>query len=261
MSLFINESDSSRVANVDNDLDLTRAMTTERTKRWVAAPAQSRTIYIQSKDLQCYNKKTKKCDGLTESLWTSLCLSAMSINKKLSNFGCSTCSNIRGFGNSKVLNNLDVCNCYSAITVKTKAREDATIEEIGRELRNDFKKKYNDESLFAYLKALGGNIPVLGLKGVGTEITNVGPIPIKKPVVDCHLGILMNSDFTESVISLMGSSVISSEKNEIALRLRYGPNKVSEEEATKIAKRIVHLMKNVPKETRIDEALHSIQNI
>ena len=257
----IDASTTENVAIVDNDPYLTRALTTERneTNRYHNEPVRSVPFFIKAEDLQCFDKSKKTLKGLTESLWTATCISAMSMNKKLADFGCSTCVNMRDLIPNS--HRLDICNNYSALTTVAHADEMSTIESIGKAMRKNYKMKKERGDLFSYLKVLTSDEKVVKLKGVGTELTNVGPLFLKKPFIDAHLGIQMNSDYVGNVVSIMGSSVVSDDKNEIAVRVRYGPNKMTDKEAKTFTDRIKYVMQHIPKETKITDAISILQSV
>ncbi|KAH0793278.1 hypothetical protein GPJ56_002836 [Histomonas meleagridis] len=246
-------------ARVYNDTTMTRALTTQRSDKLKNAFTRERVFFIPSHELQCYSSNTQTLHGLTESLLTSYGIAAMTINSKLSDFGCSTCVNMRHLISDSA--RLDICNHYSAVTVKAKTHENSTLESIGNELRRSLNNEIANGGLFAFMKACEEDAPLIKLPGVGLQMTSVGMLNLKKPIVDCYIGMQMNSEFSEDTIPLMISSVITEDKNVLALRLMYGPNKVSEKEASIIAKRIEYLLKNVPNKANVNEALNAASKI
>ena len=259
----IRDAETKGVKVVDNDLSLTRALTAERKPDARIENALTRSILfrIDSKDLQCYNQQIKAPKSLTEYLWTSICLSAMAFNKKVSDFGCCTWVDTRSFLPKNKQKSLDICNNFSGISAFAKAKEDSTIASIGREMRIDFDNKYRNNYLFSYLKAAAENEPLLKPKGVGVELSNLGPISIKKPIVDVHFGIQMNSEYVEDLFSVMNSSIISEENNTVNINFRYGPNKITDQEAKQLSKYIVHTLKHIPSDTKINDAIKMLQQI
>lgn len=244
---------------VYNDASMTRALTTRRKDPIKGANMLDKVHFIPVEELQCFSKEKKAPHKLTESIWTSYCLAAMSFNDKISDFGCSTCVNMRNLINNS--QRLDVCNHFSALTTLAKTHKNSTLKSIGEEMRKDMNTKLQQGALFAFMKACEENAPLIELPGVGMQMTSPGIFRFKKPFVDCYIGMTMNSDYSDSTIPLMVYSVITEDKNEIALRLMYGPNKVEEKEAASIARKIVHLMKNVPVTATVEEAFNEIKLI
>ena len=249
------------VKDFDTDPLITRIMLKKKDKKhWVPhAPSQAETLIIKANELQCYDKNKKTLKGLTESLWTSICLAAMSFNGKISHFGCTTCDNMRDL----IPNNrrLDICNNYSSITTYATPNDKSTLQSIGRAMREDYLRRRANGYLFKTFKALFQDKTDKRLPGNPVELTNVGPLFIKKPVVDAFLGIVLDSEYCQNLISVMASSAVSEDKNDIVIRSRYSPNVMSEKDAKKFTDRIVYLMKNVPLNTNIEEAFRYVQKV
>ena len=257
----IEEADCTGVKDFDTDPFITRATFTRSDPQHYIphAPSQSKTVFINADELQCYDKSRKTLKGLTESLWTSICLSAMTFNGKISHFGCTTCDNMRDL--IPISQKLDICNNYSSITTYAKPTETSTIQSIGKAMREDYKRRRENGYLFKTFKALFQNKTSDSIPGSPVELTNVGPLFIKKPVVDAFLGIRLDSDYCQSLISVMTSSVVTEGKNQMAIRTRYSPNAMTSDEAQKLTDRIAYILKNVPLQTNLEEAFRYIQKV
>lgn len=243
---------------VDNDTELIRINTTPAKKSVTGLPVKTYPFTIRSSELSAF--QNPKRGNLTEALWTSMSLTAMAFNDKISDPGCSTCVNMRHLLDPTVSDRLDVCNNYSSITATGRiTSEKMTVREVGKAMRRDFDRRVSEGGLFSYLKALEADRPNIGLPGVGIEISNVGPVKIKEPIEDVHMSISMTSDYVQDVFSALSFSVISDFDNKIIVRSRYGPNKVGEAEALDITRGIEFALRNVDFDIPICDAISEIQ--
>ena len=214
-------------------------------------PAHYITFSSDAKRLSCYDPKTKKCNGLTETLWISEMLAACAFNGKVGPFGTSTCVDLRPhMGKPATWVN---CNTFSNITVQCPPiTPDQTLGDMQKLTRKDFSEKLKAGVIFDYLKGIREyQIDRMGKiappPGIGIEVTNVGPVMLKRPVTDIWMQQTMKSTWTEGTMSLLSYSIMDETgRNDVVTRLRFSPTSVRRERAEQISKAILHIAQHVP---------------
>lgn len=129
--------------------------------------------------------------------------------------------------------------------------------EVGKSLRKSLMEKLNRNEQYGFYNSMKYNESLPKLNGIITEFSNIGGIHIKKPIKDLWISLFIKCMNRETV-SNMGFSVIRDDfdsytkedrinrsKNDMILRYRYSPRKLSVNESTKIAKTIEYFLKNV----------------
>lgn len=255
--LFHDEIESSKGDAVlaENDLNLNIARTTKSI--FGNGPM---TKYVNKRfpvnKLICFDENRRKCKGLTDSLWTSLSLSAMAFNGELANFGCNVCVNTR-YKLKKV--DFSICNNFAAFSLYENIRPDITIGFLKHRIRKQFTKKYNDNSCFNYLRSLEKNRQNINIGGCFIELTNLGPINLPAHVKDLDIGISVKKEMTDAALSLMSYGINSWKYNDVVMRLRYSDSTATYIEAKKILEGLVYSLTHIPDSTSIKDALSQIR--
>lgn len=147
------------------------------------------------------------------------------------------------------------------------------VSQIGKEMKNSLISKMDKLEHFGYVISKEYNKALPRFEGITTEFTNVGGVHIKKPIIDLWMSI--NIKCTDrQMVSNMGFSVIrddfntytEKEKenrtvNDMVLRYRYSPRKLSKNESTKLAKSIHHFLTDIPYESAtVKSAYENVQS-
>lgn len=206
-------------------------------------------------ELRCYNKRTRKTDGLTEALWTGPILSASAFNNEISKAGVATCVDIRGWAGRPV--DIDITCCYANVNVATKIDPDLTIKQVGEGMRADMKQKLKDGHKFAFFKTLDSKPPPPA--GIGIELSNMGPVKIKSPVCDLWFRSTQLDSLGEPLLSFSAFSLPAEKRNLWRANVRYHGAKLHRKEAEALAYGAFWAMKNLPIETTVGDAVKEIQ--
>ena len=240
----------------------------------VTTKASYITYFDNAEDFQCYNKKTKKCDGLTESQWAAIILAAKALNQKNkidprldqqynSNVGCSTCVDFRNYipKNSK-FSVSDVYNFFIVANLTAKNyNPHVTLAELQKDLRNDFIKKKQDDKFFDSMYIMHNGFPKSHTIPPYTIVTtsNVGPQYLRPPFKDFwsqQSEPAVNTDFGFCLLSF---SKITPNSNQIILRNRYSSHTVSDNDAKILTDSIRFIMKTIPTNTQIQDVLNELK--
>lgn len=144
--------------------------------------------------------------------------------------------------------------------------------DVGKNLRKSLIEKLNNNEQFAVYNSMKYNESLPKLNGIVTEFSNIGGIKIRKPIKDLWISLNIKCINRETV-SNMGFSVIRDDfdsynkedrinksRNDMIIRYRYSPRKLSLNEATKIAKSIEFFLKNISLDDRVGNTYEKVKS-
>ena len=207
------------------------------------------TAIVPAKSLQCY--RGGKCQGLTDTLWAGLSLAVNASSHKWSEFGVKTCYDLRRMTNPSDVK-WSLCNHFCGIVIVPQiVDEDMTLGEFRQEFRKAFNTQLKNNGplgFIGWLKNLQGpRLSPVEVDGPTAEVTNVGPVMLKRPVTDIWMQQTMKSTWTEGTMSLLSYSIMDETgRNDVVTRLRFSPTSVRRERAEQISKAILHIAQHVP---------------
>lgn len=206
--------------------------------------------------LKCYNKKTRKLKGLTESILSNFYAAAVAYNSQSYKCGVESCVDLRRFLKKKTW--ADTC-IFSMIPIVAKVSPEDTLSEIGQKLRNDMMNKIDNGCGFSYLKAIYQNKTGPEFIGSRCEISNVGPSKIGGPLVDAYYGYSELSIAMPHIISITSFSIIGNGRNNITFRLKFNTDKLSTREARMMSASTIFSMQNIDNKTSLEKAIEEIK--
>ncbi|KAH0794241.1 hypothetical protein GPJ56_001844 [Histomonas meleagridis] len=243
------------------DPNLTRIQSKSKLPKVPSSYAKYHTFSSSTYDFKCYNPRTQKCDGLTETFWLSLILSTAAHNGFLDKtVGCCTCVDLRPYLLPHE-NDFSIGNCFSEITASTPISLNATLRDVGARMREDLMKRNKRGEAFGFLKNIGKPMVDPIIPGVGLEISNVGLIKIKKPIKDVWMSLSMQAKYTEDIVSLMGFSVLGNGRNDTTIRFRYCDSKLADDETKSITNSIEYFFKNISLDKTVGDALDELKYV
>lgn len=209
-------------------------------------------------DLQCYDKNRGVPKGLTDSLWLSLSLSIESCRKTLLNIGCSNCVNIRPFMNQ--IADLSVGNCFTSLPIYAEdIRKDLTLKQIASQLRNNFEKDKKNGIINAAIKSLINGLPALSDDVMFAELSHVGPLPVRHPIIDASVRNNMSSGPIDGFMCLLTYSKKVDGVEKLCTRLQYPPTTTSDLEGKIISDTFSYIMTQIPLDTKLGDAYDQIR--
>lgn len=251
-----------------NNDKVIRIETNDQSKLHPATDVCYSTVKIPSKNLQCYDSKTKKLHSFTDSLWTSYLISSIAHNKNRNSleipkcFSIPTCVDFRRYLPNQ---NYSTCSMFSAVFPEAPISPKMSLQEIGKAMKIDLKKRMEKGEDFGILKS-SGSIENLKKK-VFLQLSYMGSIHIERPITDVFVGLSMDAVQAESMLLLMGFSSImkpslpnEEERNDVFLRLRYSPTTLYKDEVDQMMKNIEYVLTKIPIETSIEEAVKAVSS-
>ena len=211
-------------------------------------------------DLQTYNRQTQKLSGLSDALWAFLILSTSAHNgKDFTNQVISTQVNMRPF--IKQRNVLANTNHFSTIYLESQATKDTTIQEMMKQLREDFKTRMKTDEVFSYLKSFKtNNIITNQLPGVTVDVSNVGRFQLDGPFENVWIHSDMLAGLDPNRASFISFSVDGNGRNDVYTTTRYCSSAISEREIELVSKSLHYGMEKIPLNTTCGEALDILED-
>ena len=205
-----------------------------------------------------------KIRGLTETLWSAIVLSgAVYNNNKLSPCGTATPVNIRPLLKGNI-GKFESCNCAGSITTTAEIILDETVGDLGRRMRDDFTRKYNNGEVFGFQAAIKRAVvqgkPYPEPPGVGLELSNVGPVKISRPITNVFMSIYFPAG-PSAESSFLTYSTVSDipECNRITSSLSFSDYTLHLKDASLLNKSVMYAITHIRPETKIRDALDELR--
>lgn len=144
--------------------------------------------------------------------------------------------------------------------------------EIAQKMRKSLLEKLSKNEQFSVLASTKYNQSLPKLNGIVTEFSNIGGFHIRKPITDLWFALDIKS-LNRETVSNMGFSVIRDDfdsynenekenksRNDMVLRYRYSPKKLSSKETLKIAKSIEFFLKNISFDDFVGKSFEKISD-
>jgi hypothetical protein len=222
--------------------------------------AKFETLRFEGNEFKSFDERLKKFKDTTDYSWLGLFLVSAVHNGVLPRFaGIPTCVDLR----SRIRTPIDYYHLksFSILNVGTDISGSMTLRGVGRQLRTDLRRRRTEFEDIGLLKYCGKSVNGKGIEGLGIDITNMGRLKIKWPIVDAWVSIQIGADFAKNSLALMCFSVQGERKNELVLRLRFADSGFGEDEAFAMAKSINHLVRHISLDRTIESAFDELQAV
>lgn len=223
-------------------------------------------VIIPAKQYKTYDPRKNAPEHLTEYLWLSQYFAASAYQGKLfKNLKIRTVNDLRRY-----LKHPDFLDCYHcAVTAPScpSVSPDDKLSKVAKILRNDLLKLRQNEAHYSILKA--PTDPSSLIPGIDLGITGVGPILIRRPIVDVHCSFLANATQVGNYSRYIGSLFLmsfsgynkSSPKNNITSKIMYNPNILSKEDVDTYMQRIRYVLTHASFDQTIGEVFDEVVKI
>ena len=227
------------------------------------------SVTFPARQLKVYDRQTKKISGFNEELLTGFILTSLVFSNSINNhktdwfksFGTCTCIDLK----DKIERNADtVCNAYGQINVIASVNESTTIEETNKLIKKDILIKKAGNSAFLINNVAKQNFnnnknKVINLPGRRIDMSNVGPIYIKKPVSDLWIGHGQKNNCKGAFYSY-SFSVIDKEidRNDLSIVFRHDNKEMNSQDANLFASAMKHFLTSIPLKTSLGDAFKEL---
>ncbi|KAK8845182.1 hypothetical protein M9Y10_021364 [Tritrichomonas musculus] len=243
---------------------------------------------FDTKSFSSYDPKNKKCKNLTASIVTgfSLSINVLNGNLNISHVGGSVAADMRNILKDKKKNNiknillpkgpsntkyytgnpitLNHTNIFTNLSMTTNVSPDMKIGECYNRLNECLKNHFypNTEDLFDYTCSMGNFNPVgENMYGIMACFSMLGPIFVKKPLVDLYLFNMIYTEMVSYAIPFLNYSIIDerNNRNEFHSQPRYENNGLTKEQAIILSKSLGHYLQNFDTNNTISETLKDLK--
>ena len=215
--------------------------------------ADVRTVKCHVKDLQCYDKSTGKCSGLTESLWMSLLFSASAWNNKLERFGMTSCVDQRRYIKDK----LDPWEIGSGLVILDHYADcvpNESLKDLAKRLRTNFNERFNGPDRYTYFGRRQDH------KEMMLELSNVGRVPIKEPLTDVWMLLKLSEHQAADNLALLSWTIDSEVRNDLFGQLRYAYSRLTNSEAELLKDSVKFCLEQIPLSTSVQDAFNAVRD-
>jgi hypothetical protein len=219
------------------------------------------TLRFRAEDLQCFNRETRRFENVGDHIWLSELLAIAVHSGKLPDLsGISTCVDTRS--HFKTLpSGYTLLKCFTQVTASTPLSPRQTLRQVGNGMRADLIRRRGILEDIARIKFDDSKPVGKPFPGIVLEVSNMGPIALKWPIVDAWTGLSMHSQFTGDGVSVMSFSVEREKVKELVLRFRYSDGRLGDDEACAIAKSLEHCMKHISLDRTVQSAFDELQDL
>lgn len=206
--------------------------------------------------LQCYSNG--KVHGLTDSIWACLIASAWAFNGRIDRAGVATCIDLRQF-QKPLKSPLSVCLHYSNIDVSAEVFPNMTLKDLGRRMRDDMLDKIRRGFHIGFLQGITKDPGGEPLPGIGLEMSNIGQLHVKPPIVDAFIKSSVADACGDPLISFSNFSVVTNHTNTFHANVRYRQTLIDRREVAQVSQGALFAMQKLQPTLTITDAVKIIR--
>jgi hypothetical protein len=222
--------------------------------------AKFETLRFRGDESQCFDSHHQKFKDTTDYCWLGLFLASAVHSGVLPSFaGIATCVDLR----PRIEKPVDYCHLktFSVLNARTDISPSMTLREAGRQLRSDLRRRESEFEDIARLKYCGKVLTGPRIEGLCMDVTNMGALKIKWPIVDAWASIQIGREFAAISLALMSFSVMGEGKNDLVWRLRFADSVFGEDEAFEMAKSMNHFVRHISLDRTVQSAFEELQSV
>jgi hypothetical protein len=220
------------------------------------------TLRFSGDELLCYNRQTRKFENTTDYMWLSqLLATAVHSGKLPAVAGVSTCVDTRSLMTAPLPDGYTLLKCFSQVTASTPLSGGLTLREVACRMRADMARRraaLEDIARIKYGSAVPAGRP---LKGLVMEISNMGAMAVRWPLIDAWAGLNMHADLSGDGTSIMSFSVATERRDDFVMRFRYSDARLGDDEALAIARSLRHVVTRVPLDATVQAAFDELRTL
>ena len=259
MQMYADKAPDNVVApNFDNNL--TRIKTNDRENlSYELVDDQYITKYWKTNEIKNYDQKIRAPKRFTETIYMANYFAACAHeNRLLDTFGMNTVIDLRKWLKRPI--NFGDCAHMSNVSPFCNVRANMKICDFADLMRKSLDEKLSHYEHFGLFKSPQHNQEISPLQGSFFEISNMGPMPIKKPIQNLWISMGMKG-YDRNTISNMSFSVNDGENNNVVTRFRWNPLLLSPYEARRMANCVNHFIQNISYDRYVDNVFDEIKEV
>ena len=178
-------------------------------------------------------------------------------------FAISTVYDLRRILTPEHAKNPAVQNYIASVLAEAKPKLNMTLLELGQKMRASFNQNLASQHYFGHMynvwEAVWRPWRSPNPKGLGMEVSSVGPIKLKPPVKDAWIVLRSPDSYGLQSTSFLSFSLLGPQKKEFAATFQYCSNEMHPLDGKKIAKSIEFCLRNLKDNMTVQEAIDSIK--
>lgn len=223
-------------------------------------------IRKDAKSLKCWCHETQRLRGLTESMWVAMGLMATAQTGKFADsFGICTCFDLRSTVTAEERQDKSIQDFFADICARATPTTDMTLGELGDAMRKSFNVNVQQRRYIDYMKSVWASVfkpwIVPEPKGLGLEVSSIGPIRIRKPVKDAYVSLMTPDSYGLGSLCLMSYSIINEDtgRNEFIGHTQYNTTEISRKEGDLFTKGIEYAMTSFDRSKKVGQAINELK--
>jgi hypothetical protein len=205
---------------------------------------------------QCFDARRGRLVGFTDALWQSAVLACAATGSS-NLFGCSTCVNLRPFGDLPIVGNLFA----PLLVIGRNISEDMTVADLSKGLRSDFTEKMKRKGYLTSLKATLNGYQMLEGRTSFVDVSNVGNFEIRAPILDLWVQQTMKSRFAEGILALLSFSVTGARGVKVIVRWQSSPTVINRADSARAFKAVLHSLQSIRPSAKVGDAIREIRQV
>ena len=219
-------------------------------------------------EIMGFDQKTGHIKSITEAQWLAQGLShtVFEHNDSFKDFGISTVLDLRRTLSPEALNDPAWGECIASVPVNAKPTMSMTLEQLGQEMRNNFNARMKNKDYLSHMRSTWEAIfrpwrnPIP--PGIALETSSMGPIHIKRPVVDAWTSLISPDKNKLDQTSFMTYTLDNQAQNKTSFVGQFQANSAefNEKDGDTFIKMLEFSLKNLNYKMTVKEALDAISN-
>jgi hypothetical protein len=246
-----------------NDPKVTRLIPQRKPATGKESEYIAEIVKMPIEEMSCYDPSTKRCHAISEAQWIANCLSAAAYQDRIDPFGISTVYDLRKALPKSRRNSPEIQNYIASVLVSAKPTPNMTLGELSKAMRACFKKNDADQHYFGHMYNVWEVVfrpwRSTSQKGLGMEVSSMGPINIKPPVKDAWIVLRSPDNFELTTTSFLSFSLIKPEKKEFIGTFEFCTKELNKLDGLKIAHSVDFCLRNLKNEMTVKEAINYIK--
>jgi hypothetical protein len=227
------------------------------------------TEYIRepTSSFRCYNPATGRASGMTESMWLAMTLSGAAFQGGLGDhFGLSTIIDLRRFAPNEFVARGGCQNWVASIQLPVRPTVDTKVGDVARQMRTMLEERIKRGDWIGHMRSVSDRVwrPWAApkyLPGLTLELSNIGQVNIKRPMVDCCITLGCPDWMKYQGISFPTHAIkdLDTGRTRFVGELQYNTREFAKEDGHLIAESIRYALRNIGFEMRVGQAIDQIK--
>lgn len=206
--------------------------------------------------LKCFDKKKGRPSNLSAAIFTACGLAIGALGDRVDPLALRTVVDLRKFADQSKID-WSYCNHVSSQIISCRATPEMTMKQLFKGFHSDIERHEKSGKIMhptPFTTLVKDPTRVYG------NVSNVGVIKLKEPLVDLSLRSFGTGNGGINAIVLSSYSKVSDNMNDITLLMRYHPAYVPIKLGNTFYDSVKHILTEIPIDTKVKEILKEVRN-